>query len=73
VTSPASVVAPDCSVQELSAVQAYRFDPAAALVLKNASPTEQVAGRTVPDLNGLVVFAELKSMLLLCVLRSTSV
>jgi hypothetical protein len=57
----------------LVAVQTYKFDPAGALVLKNASPIEHVPGMEVPALNGLVVLAELKSMLLLCVLRSTSV
>ena len=73
ITSPAKIGAPDCSVQEFSDVQAYQFDPAGALVLKNASPTLQVAGNTVPDLNGFVVVALLKSTLLVCVLRSTSV
>jgi hypothetical protein len=64
VTSPASVGAPDCNVQEFSAVHANQFDPAGALDLKKASPTPQVAGSVVPDLNGLVVAALLKSTLL---------
>ena len=54
-------------------MQAYQFDPAGAFVLKKASPTPQVAGSTVPDLNGLVEAALLKSTLLVCVLRSTNV
>jgi len=73
VTSPDKVVAPACRVQEFSAVQAYRLAPAAAFVLKKASPTEQVAGKVVPDLNGLVVVALLKSTLFACVRKSTSV
>jgi hypothetical protein len=73
VTSPAKVGEPDCNVHAFTAVHAYQFDPAAALVLKNASPTPQVAGNVVPDLNGLVEVAPLKSTLLVCVLRSTSV
>ena len=64
VTSPARAGAPDCNVQEFCAVHAYQFDPAGAFDLKNASPTPQVAGSTVPDLNGLVVAALLKSTLL---------
>jgi len=41
-------------VQVLADVQAYRFSPGVASVLKNSSPGEQVEGRLVPDLTGLV-------------------
>jgi hypothetical protein len=49
------------------------FAPGTAFVLKNVSPTEQVAGGDVPVLEGLVDTAPEKSTLLLCVLRSTRV
>jgi len=73
VTSPARNGDPDWMVQELVAVQAYQFEPAGALLLKNASPIPHVAGSAVPDLNGLVAVAAVKSTLLLCVRRSTRV
>src|SRR5271154_5099249 len=72
VTSPARIPA-ESSVHEFTAVQPYKLSPEAALVWKKVSPTPQVAGKTVPDLNGLVVLAPEKSTLLLCVLRSTRV
>src|ERR1700720_789358 len=70
---PAGPGAPASNVQAFRAVQLYRFAPAEALVLKKASPIEQVAGSVVPDLNGFVVFAPVKSTLLVCVRKSTSV
>jgi hypothetical protein len=72
VTSPASVPA-ESRLQEFVAVQPYRFEPAGALVLKNVSPTPQVAGSAVPDLKGFVVLAPEKSTLLLWVRKSTIV
>src|SRR5579864_1644696 len=71
--APAGPGEPDSKVHEFSAVQAYKFDPASASVLKNVSPTEHVEGTTVPDLKGFVVFAAVKSTLLVCVRKSTSV
>src|ERR1700722_8517807 len=68
---PAGPGVPASNVQAFSAVQLYRFAPAQALVLKKASPIEQVTGSVVPDLNGLVVFAAVKSTLLVCVRKST--
>jgi hypothetical protein len=47
--------------------------PAGAALLKNVSPTEQVAGSTVPNLDGLVLAADEKSTLLACVRKSIKV
>ncbi len=47
--------------------------PALPLIRKNNSPTEQVAGRLLPALNGLVEEAPEKSTDLLCDFRSTLV
>jgi len=46
---------PLSTIQEFAAAQPYRFDPGEALVKKNISPTEQVAGKTFPDFTGRVV------------------
>jgi hypothetical protein len=52
-------------------VQPYKFWPAGAFVLKNASPTEQEGGITVPALAGLVEMAPEKSTSFDWVARST--
>jgi len=52
-------------------VQPYKFWPAGAFVLKNASPTEQEVGITVPALSGLVEMAPEKSTSFDWVARST--
>src|SRR6185437_30628 len=49
------------------------FDPAGASSLKNISPGLHSDGSVVPALIGRVLFAFVKSILLLCVRRSTSV
>jgi hypothetical protein len=64
---------PPCADHVFAAVQAYRFAPAGAAVMKNISPTAQFAGSAVPALNGLVEFAAVKSMLFACVRRSICV
>src|SRR4051794_7798247 len=47
--SPAGALADDdCATHVFTAVQAYKFWPAAALVLKKRSPGEHVPGRAVP-------------------------
>ena len=61
------------SVHVLTDVQPYRLRPEGAPLLKKVAPTEQVAGNTVPVWNGLVDNADEKSMLLVCVRKSTSV
>src|SRR2546430_4385498 len=49
------------AVQALLAVQAYRFCPGVASVLKNCSPAEQAVGKAPPVLEGLVAVAAEKS------------
>src|SRR5579859_4296282 len=49
------------------------FKPGLAPVSKKSSPTEQVAGKLLPALSGLVEDALEKSIDLLCVWRSTLV
>lgn len=66
-------VAPPCTDHVLTAVHAYTFCPAGALVFKNNAPIEQVAGSDVPVCMGFVELAAEKSTLLLCVRRSTCV
>ena len=53
------------SVHAFSDVQPNTFAPAGALSIKNISPTAQTDGKVVPDLNGLVAFADEKSTSLL--------
>lgn len=64
---------PEATIQVLVATQTLIFDPAAALVLKYISPTEQVAGITVPLFNGRVNTAPLKSTSLACSRKFTFV
>jgi hypothetical protein len=77
--SPALTVPPPNSRLEPSGVHVfalvhpYRFFPAGAAVSKYAAPTAQVAGNVVPVWKGLVELAAEKSILLLCVLKSTKV
>lgn len=59
----------DWTTQVFTAVQAYKFFPATASVLKNRSPGEQVAGRAVPVFRGRVKGALVKSIFLPWVAR----
>jgi hypothetical protein len=68
VTSP---VVPPIRLHVFGDVQPYKFWPADAFVLKNASPTEQEIGITVPALAGLVEIAPEKSTSFDWVARST--
>jgi hypothetical protein len=61
------------SVQVLAAVQPYKLCPAGAAVLKNVAPVEQVTGSAAPVWKGLVEVADEKSILLVCVRKSTRV
>jgi len=54
-------------------VQTYKFCPGGAFTLKNVSAVEQIAGKVAPDLNGFVVTAEVQSIFLDWVRRSTCV
>src|SRR5215831_8287485 len=60
-------------VQTPVAVQAYRFCPGCASVLKNVSPTEHTDGNAVPAFNGFVELAAEKSTFLACPRRSIRV
>jgi hypothetical protein len=60
-------------VQVFALVHPYRFFPAGAAASKYAAPTAHVAGSVVPVWKGLVELAAEKSILLLCVLKSTKV
>jgi len=64
-------VAPPIRLHVFGDVQPYKFWPAGAFVLKNASPTEQEAGIAVPALAGLVEMASEKSTFFDWVARST--
>ncbi len=68
--NPAPVV-PPIRLQVFGDVQPYKFWPAGAFVLKNASPTEQEDGIVVPALAGLVETAPEKSTSFDWVARST--
>src|ERR1035441_10081161 len=62
-----------CTVQTFTAVQTYRFFPAAASVFTNVSPIVQTAGTNVPVLDGRVFAADEKSIFFPWVRRSICV
>src|SRR5208283_3829371 len=66
-------VIPPCTDQVFVAVQAYRFAPAGASVLKNICPTEHTEGRGVPVWSGFVELALEKSTRFVWVARSICV
>jgi hypothetical protein len=63
---PPPLPPPPSTAHEFVATQPYRFEPAAALVLKNNCPTLQVAGSAVPVFSGRVEISPLKSTSRLC-------
>jgi hypothetical protein len=62
-----------CASHVFTATHPYTFTPGAASVLKNISPTRQVAGSAVPVRNGRTSVAVEKSTFLLWVFRSVRV
>jgi len=66
-----SIAAPPIRVHVFVDVQPYKFWPAGAFVLKNASPRVQEAGIAVPALAGLVEMAPEKSTFLDWLARSS--
>jgi hypothetical protein len=66
-------VIPPCTDQVLVAVQAYKFVPADAFVLKNICPTTHADGKVVPVWSGFVELAPEKSTRFAWVTRSICV